>query len=60
MNENLTRSLIKAFAGSGVVGKACLNKNRLCVLVEKAKTKVMKIVKRLDLTPYIPKAMTAV
>lgn len=39
--------LLDQFAGSGVVGEASLSKNRNCILIEKLKENVEKIIKRL-------------
>ena len=37
------------FAGSGSVGEACINTNRKCIPIEKAKECVQKITERLSL-----------
>lgn len=42
--------VLDQFAGSGVVGEACINKHRPCILIEKAKEFIDIIVKRLGLT----------
>ena len=41
--------VLDQFAGSGSVGEACIKTNRKCILIEKAKEKVEKIVKRLGM-----------
>ena len=41
--------VLDQFAGSGVVGEACVNKNRKCILIEKADEYINIIRKRLDL-----------
>ena len=41
--------VLDQFAGSGVVGEACVNKNRKCILIEKAEKFINIIRKRLDL-----------
>lgn len=41
--------VLDQFAGSGVVGEACINKNRKCILIEKAKTCVDGIINRLGM-----------
>ena len=41
--------VLDQFAGSGSVGQACINTNRKCILIEKAKECVDKIVKRLGM-----------
>lgn len=41
--------VLDQFAGSGVVGEACINKNRKCILIEQAKNFIDIIIKRLDL-----------
>lgn len=41
--------VLDQFAGSGSVGQACINTNRKCVLIEKAKECVDKIVERLGM-----------
>lgn len=40
--------VLDQFAGSGVVGEACINKNRKCILIEKQKILIEKIAKRLN------------
>ena len=42
--------VLDQFAGSGVVGEACLNKNRFAILIEKCQEFVTTIQKRLNLT----------
>lgn len=42
--------VLDQFAGSGVVGEACVNKNRLCILIEKAAEFVDIIKQRLSLS----------
>lgn len=44
--------VLDQFAGSGVVGEACLSKSRRCILVEKSRKAVDKIVKRLATELY--------
>jgi site-specific DNA-methyltransferase (adenine-specific) len=41
--------VLDQFAGSGSVGQACINTNRKCILIEKAKECVDKIVNRLGM-----------
>lgn len=41
--------VLDQFAGSGSVGQACINTNRKCILIEKAKDCVEKIVDRLGM-----------
>ena len=41
--------VLDQFAGSGSVGQACINTNRKCILIEKAKDCVDKIVERLGM-----------
>lgn len=41
--------VLDQFAGSGAVGVACIKKNRKCVLIEKMKEKVEKIVERIGM-----------
>ena len=41
--------VLDQFAGSGVVGEACIKKRRGCVLIEKSKEFISKIIKRLEL-----------
>lgn len=41
--------VLDQFAGSGVVGQACMNKNRKCILIEKAEECIEKIKTRLGL-----------
>ena len=41
--------VLDQFAGSGSVGEACINTNRKCILIEKAKECVQKITERLSL-----------
>lgn len=41
--------VLDQFAGSGSVGEACIKTNRKCILIEKAKEKVEKIVERLGM-----------
>lgn len=41
--------VLDQFAGSGVVGEACIKKNRKCILIEKSKECINNIVKRLNL-----------
>lgn len=41
--------VLDQFAGSGSVGVACLNKNRRCILIEKAKEQVKKIAERIGM-----------
>ena len=41
--------ILDQFAGSGSVGQACLNTNRKCILIEKAKDCVNKIIDRLGM-----------
>ena len=41
--------VLDQFAGSGSVGQACINTNRKCILIEKAKECVDKIVERLGM-----------
>lgn len=45
--------VVDQFAGSGVVGQACINKNRLCILIEYCKEFVDKIAKRLNMQPLM-------
>lgn len=45
--------VVDQFAGSGVVGQACINKNRLCILIEYCKEFVDKIASRLNMQPLI-------
>ena len=45
--------VLDQFAGSGSVGEACIHKNRKCILIEKAKDCIDKIIKRLDLSSPI-------
>ena len=46
--------VLDQFAGSGVVGEACLNKNRLCILIEQAAEFIDIIKKRLAMSdPFI-------
>lgn len=40
--------VLDSFAGSGVVGEACLNKKRNCILIELLKENVLKIKQRLS------------
>lgn len=42
--------VLDQFAGSGVVGEACINKKRRCILIEIAKECINSITKRLNLT----------
>lgn len=49
--ENET--VLDQFAGSGVLGEACINKNRKAVLIEIAEEFVEKIKSRLSLTPVV-------
>lgn len=42
--------VLDQFAGSGVVGEACLKTNRKCILIEKSKEFVEKIANRLQMT----------
>ncbi len=51
--------VLDQFAGSGVVGEACVNKNRLCILIEKAKEFVDTICQRLSLTDPLEKVSFA-
>ena len=45
--------VLDQFAGSGVVGEACIRKNRKCILIEKSKECIDAICKRLSLyRPY--------
>ena len=48
--------VLDQFAGSGVVGEACMKKNRKCILIEQSKECIEKIMRRLDL--YNPIAVT--
>lgn len=41
--------VLDQFAGSGVVGAACMNKNRKCILIEKARLCVDAIINRLGM-----------
>lgn len=41
--------VLDQFAGSGAVGEACINKNRKCILIEKSKQCINKIVNRLNM-----------
>ena len=41
--------VLDQFAGSGSVGVACINKKRKCILIEKAKECVEKIVNRIGM-----------
>ena len=41
--------VLDQFAGSGSVGQACINTNRKCILIEKAKDCIDKIVERLGM-----------
>jgi len=41
--------VLDQFAGSGAVGEACINTGRKCILVEKCKEKIQKIVQRLNM-----------
>ena len=41
--------VLDQFAGSGSVGQACINTNRKCILIEKAKECVDKIIERLGM-----------
>jgi len=43
--------VVDQFAGSGVVGEACINKGRRCILIEQAKEFVDIIAKRLNMRP---------
>ena len=43
--------VLDQFAGSGVVGEACLNKKRNCILIEKSHKSVKNIQKRLSMIP---------
>ena len=45
--------ILDQFAGSGVVGAACINKNRKCIMIEKCKEHLETIKRRLSLTPII-------
>lgn len=45
--------VVDQFAGSGVVGQACINKNRLCILIEYCKEFVDKIASRLNMQPLM-------
>lgn len=45
--------VLDQFAGSGVTGEACVNKNRHCILIEKCKEHVDYIVNRLNLQNVI-------
>ncbi|WP_346961341.1 site-specific DNA-methyltransferase [Clostridium sp.] len=40
--------VLDQFAGSGSVGQACINTNRRCILIEKARECIKKIANRLD------------
>lgn len=52
--EEVKREAIDQFAGSGVVGEACLNENRLCILIEQAAGFIDIIKKRLAMSdPFI-------
>lgn len=44
-------TVLDQFAGSGVVGEACLKKKRKSILIEKDKNHIDTIIKRLNLTP---------
>lgn len=46
--------VLDQFAGSGVVGEACIAKNRKCILIEKSKDCINAIIKRLALIGTIP------
>ena len=48
--------VLDQFAGSGVVGEACVKKHRKCILIEKSKECIEKIVQRLKLYKPIPAA----
>lgn len=50
--------VLDQFAGSGVVGEACLNKHRKCILIEKSKECIKNIVDRLKLVNIIPISAT--
>lgn len=54
--ENET--VLDQFAGSGVVGEACVKKHRNCILIEKGRDQVESIIKRLHLTRSIYLAET--
>lgn len=45
--------VLDQFAGSGVVGEACINKNRKCILIEKAKECIDGIVNRLGMNNVV-------
>ena len=48
--------VLDQFAGSGVVGEACVKKHRKCILIEKSKECIEKIVQRLKLYKQMPAA----
>ena len=48
--------VLDQFAGSGVVGEACKNKNRLCILIEKSQKFIQIIKDRLQLEEPAPAA----
>ena len=44
-------TVLDQFAGSGVVGEACLKKKRKSILIEKDKKHIDTIIERLNLAP---------
>lgn len=51
--------VLDQFAGSGVVGEACVNKHRKCILIEQSKECIDKIITRLNLKNCIPISVVA-
>ena len=52
--------VLDQFAGSGSVGEACLNKKRQCILIEKSKEQVQKIIERLGMENVVVTGEVAV
>ncbi len=44
--------VLDSFAGSGVVGEACLNKKRNCILIELCHENIEKIKRRFETVQY--------
>lgn len=47
---NEEETVLDQFAGSGVIGEACMQKNRFAILIEKSKENIKKIMDRLHLS----------